>query len=59
MHGLNTIIRLNRVQQDFVDEILLRPVQDVNLLDAWRAWKEEQNQEQRVYADEPVQVHSV
>ena len=59
MHGLTTIVRLNQVQQDFVDEILLRPVQDVNLLDAWRAWKEEQNQAQRVYADEPVQVHTV
>ena len=59
MHGLNTIVRLNQVQQDFVDEILLRPVKDVNLLDAWRAWKEEQNQAQRVYADEPVQVHTV
>lgn len=54
MHGLNTIVRLNKVQQDFVDEILLRPVKDVNLLDAWREWKAEQ-----VKADEPVQVHTV
>jgi hypothetical protein len=52
MHGLNTIIKLNKVQQDFVDEILLRPVQDVNLLDLWREWKEEQK------VNEPVQVHS-
>jgi hypothetical protein len=52
MHGLNTIVRLNAVQQDFVDEILFRPVQDVNLLDAWRAWKEEQQ------INEPVQVHT-
>lgn len=50
MHGLNTIVRLNKVQQDFVDEILLRPVQDVNLLDAWREWKEEQK------ANEPVSL---
>lgn len=52
MHGLNTIVRLNKVQQDFVDEILLRPVQDVNLLDAWREWKEEQK------ANEQLPVHS-
>jgi len=50
MHGLNTIVRLNKVQQDFVDEILLRPRKEENLLDAWREWKAEQK------VNEPVQV---
>ena len=53
MHGLNTIVRLNKTEQDFVDHILSTPVPDVNLLDVWNEWKEKQ----REYADEPVQVH--
>jgi hypothetical protein len=50
MHGLNTIVRLNQDQQDFVDHILATPYKDVNLLEVWQNWKEEQR--------EPVQVHS-
>ena len=50
MHGLNTIVRLNQDQQDFVDHILATPYKDVNLLEVWHQWKEEQR--------EPVQVHS-
>ena len=32
MNGLNTIVRLNSVEQDFVDHILTTPYKDVNLL---------------------------
>jgi hypothetical protein len=53
MHGLQTIVRLNKVQQDFVDHILATPTPDVNLLDVWQDWKKE-----KVQASEPVQVHS-
>ena len=47
MHGLNTIVRLNKVEQDFVDHILATPIKDVNLLEVWREFKKEQ-------ANEPV-----
>jgi hypothetical protein len=50
MHGLNTIVRLNQDQQDFVEHILATPYKDVNLLEVWHQWKAEQR--------EPVQVHS-
>jgi len=53
MHGLKTIVRLNKVEQDFVDHILSTPTPEVNLLDVWNEWKKEQ---QKYY--EPVQVHS-
>lgn len=53
MHGLNTIVRLNKTEQDFVDHILATPVPDVNLLDVWTKWKAEQEN------NEPVQVHPV
>ena len=58
MHGLNTIVRLNSVEQDFVDHILTTPYKDVNLLEVWQAWKEEQNQKQREYNHEQLQIHS-
>ena len=54
MHGLNTIVRLNKVQQDFVDRILLQPrPPEQNLLEVWRDWKTEQDR-----SNEPVQVRS-
>ena len=46
MHGLNTIVRLNKTQQDFVDHILSTPTPDVNLLDVWNEWKKERVNEQ-------------
>jgi hypothetical protein len=52
MHGLNTIVRLNRVEQDFVDHILATPTPEVNLLKVWQDWKQEQR------ANEPVQVRT-
>lgn len=58
MHGLNIIKRLNKTEQDFVDHILATPTPDVNLLQVWHDWKDEQNQKQREYASEPVQVHT-
>jgi hypothetical protein len=51
MHGLNTIVRLNQTEQDFVDHILSTPVPEVNLLKVWQEWKQEQ-------ANEPVQVRN-
>jgi hypothetical protein len=44
MHGLNTIVRLNQDQQDFVDHILATPYEDVNLLEVWQQWKEQQRE---------------
>lgn len=52
MHGLNIIKRLNKVEQDFVDHILSTPTPEVNLLDVWNDWKNEQNQKQREYGNE-------
>lgn len=46
MHGLNTIKRLNSVEQDFVDHILTTPYKDVNLLEVWHQWKQEQKTEE-------------
>jgi hypothetical protein len=48
MHGLNTIVRLNKVQQDFVDEILTAPRKEVNLLEVWHQWKEQQKETSNV-----------
>ena len=45
MHGLNTIKRLNQTEQDFIDHILSTPIKDVNLLDVWHEWKQEQARE--------------
>jgi hypothetical protein len=42
MHGLNTIKRLNRTEQDFVDHILATPTPEVNLLQVWQEWKEQE-----------------
>jgi len=42
MHGLNTIKRLNQTEQDFIDHVLSTPIKDVNLLDVWHEWKQEQ-----------------
>jgi len=53
MHGLKTIVRLNKVEQDFVDHILSTPTPDVNLLDVWHQWKQEQQANH-----EQLQVHS-
>jgi hypothetical protein len=52
MHGLNTIVRINRQQQEFIDHVLSTPYEDVNLLEVWQNWKEEQRD------NEPVQVHT-
>jgi hypothetical protein len=52
MHGLNTIVRLNQVEQDFVDHILATPIKDINLLDVWREFKKEQQ------ANEQLSVHT-
>ena len=54
MHGLNTIVKLNKVQQDFVDHILTTPYKDVNLLEVWNEWKQEQQETERGQ----LQVHS-
>jgi hypothetical protein len=45
MHGLNTIVRLNQEQQDFVDHILATPYKEVNLLEVWHQLKEQQQRE--------------
>ena len=43
MHGLNTIVRLNQVEQDFVDHILTKPrPPEQNLLEVWRDFKRTQ-----------------
>jgi hypothetical protein len=52
MHGLNTIVKINRQQQEFIDHVLSTPYEDVNLLEVWQNWKEEQRD------NEPVQVHT-
>ena len=52
MHGLNTIKRLNRTEQEFIDHILSTPTPDVNLLDVWTKWKEGQK------ANEQLPVHT-
>lgn len=58
MHGLNTIKRLNRTEQDFVDHILSTPTPEVNLLKVWQEWKALEQQESAKVINEPVQVHS-
>ena len=45
MHGLNTIKRLNQTEQDFIDHVLSTPIKDVNLLEVWHEWKQEQARE--------------
>jgi len=54
MHGLRQIVRLNRVEQDFVDSILATPYEDTNLLEVWQQWKEQQREDER----EQLQVHT-
>lgn len=50
MHGLKTIVRLNKVEQDFVDQILKSPrPPEVNLLEVWRDFKREQNEQLQVH----------
>lgn len=39
MHGLNTIIKINKTEQDFIDHILATPTPEVNLLKVWQDWK--------------------
>jgi len=51
MHGLNTIKRLNKVEQDFVDHILSTPVPEVNLLQVWTEWKKEQHEQLSLHSD--------
>lgn len=46
MHGLNTIKRLNRTEQDFVDHILATPTPEVNLLQVWQEWKAQETTKQ-------------
>lgn len=56
MHGLRTIVKLNKVEQDFVDHILTAPrPPEQNLLEVWRDWKQEQN---KALADVTVPLHS-
>lgn len=56
MHGLQTIVKLNKVQQDFVDRILTQPrPPEQNLLEVWRDWKQEQA---KAKADVTVPLHS-
>jgi hypothetical protein len=52
MHGLNTIKRLNKTEQDFIDHNLSTPTPEVNLLKVWQDWKEESNQKQRETSNE-------
>ena len=52
MHGLNTIVRLNKTEQDFIDHILATPLEEVNLLEVWQEWKQEQARE--LVGREPV-----
>ena len=58
MHGLNTIKRLNRTEQDFVDHILATPTPEVNLLQVWQEWKALEAIERAKVLNEPVQVHT-
>lgn len=53
MHGLRTIIKINKTEQDFIDHILSTPTPEVNLLDVWTNWKAEQ-----VKNNEPVSLHT-
>jgi len=53
MHGLRTIKKLNKTEQDFIDHILATPYHEVNLLEVWKNWKAEQEHE-----NEPVSLHS-
>tara|TARA_R110000868_G_scaffold199183_6_gene445752 strand:- start:56 stop:232 length:177 start_codon:yes stop_codon:yes gene_type:complete len=56
MHGLNTIVRLNQVEQDFVDHILTKPrPPEQNLLDVWREFKKEQTKDK---ADEQLSLRA-
>jgi len=55
MHGLRTIVKLNKTEQDFVDHILATPVPDVNLLDVWTKWKAEQTEAK---ANEQLSLHT-
>jgi len=54
MHGLNTIVKINKQQQEFIDHILATPYEDTNLLEVWQQWKEEQREAER----EQLQVHT-
>jgi hypothetical protein len=58
MHGLRTIVKLNKVEQDFVDHILTAPIKDVNLLDVWKEWKALEAQERAKVCNEPVSLHT-
>ena len=51
MHGLNTIIKINKEQQEFIDRILARPSPEVNLLEVWRQFKKEKNEQLQVRTD--------
>ena len=45
MHGLNTIKRLNRTEQDFVDHVLSSPrPPEQNLLEVWREFKRQESE---------------
>ena len=59
MHGLNTIKRLNRTEQDFVDHILATPVPEVNLLQVWQEWKALEQQESAKVINEDTAKVSV
>ena len=56
MHGLRQIVQMNKEQQEFIDHVLAQPTPEVNLLRVWQDWKEEQNQKQGEYINEPVSL---
>ena len=57
MHGLNTIKRLNRTEQEFIDHILSTPTPEVNLLQVWQEWKAlEQQESAKVINEDTTQV---
>ena len=58
MHGLKTIVKLNRTEQDFIDHILAQPRPEINLLKVWQEWQEDSNQKQRELSNEPVSLHT-
>ena len=55
MHGLRTIIKINKTEQDFIDHILSTPTPEVNLLKVWQDWKAEQTEAK---VDEQLSLHT-
>jgi hypothetical protein len=38
---------MNREQEEFIEHILAQPRPEINLLQVWQEWRQEQAQEQR------------